>query len=87
MVLEFLPFTLFRMFHVENCSLVLFDHACYYFFRTFVERQDDLTDTFGSKIKRKALATRQRNKVSDVTDVVQASVQGFVETEGITGES
>nr|XP_039263873.1 DNA-directed RNA polymerase I subunit RPA49-like isoform X1 [Styela clava] len=55
--------------------------------RTFDERLDDLTGEFGSKIKVQAMNARQRNKVSDTTEVVREAVSNLVEAEGISGQS
>lgn len=53
--------------------------------RTFEQKLDNLTEVFGSKGKRKAMASRLRNKTSDVAESVAKHVQQLVETEGISG--
>lgn len=55
--------------------------------RTFNERLDALTGEFGSKIKVQAMNARQRNKVSDTTQLVKDAVSHLVEVEGISGKN
>lgn len=43
--------------------------------RTYSEKQDDLTDVFGSHKRKRAMAARIRNKVVDNMSVIQESVE------------
>nr|XP_002124450.1 DNA-directed RNA polymerase I subunit RPA49-like [Ciona intestinalis] len=47
--------------------------------RSFIERQDDLTEVFGSHRRKRAMVTRLRNKVKDSTDAVQTAVEAIME--------
>jgi len=47
--------------------------------RTFTEKQDDLTEAFGSHKRKRAMLSRQRNAVADSTAAVQRSVEGLME--------
>ncbi|XP_076815651.1 DNA-directed RNA polymerase I subunit RPA49-like [Clavelina lepadiformis] len=50
--------------------------------RSFSEKQDDLTEVFGSHKRKRAMVTRLRNKVADSTEAVQTSVEALMETSG-----
>nr|CAB3265014.1 DNA-directed RNA polymerase I subunit RPA49-like [Phallusia mammillata] len=47
--------------------------------RTFTEKQDDLTEVFGSHKRKRAMASRLRNKVADSTNAVQTAVENLLE--------
>ena len=66
--------------HIQDASSI--NH----FHRTFEQRQDNLTEVFGSKNKKKAMIARQRNKTSNVAESVAKHVQQLVETKGISGK-